>query len=82
MNQLDVISGRGGVLDAAIMENIGDTLSRYGIELVSVETKHLDLPDDNKNFDIIRIYSASPAATVFSASASACESIIAISLSV
>lgn len=49
MNQLDVISGRGGVLDAAIMENIGDTLSRYGIELVSVETKHLDLPDDNKN---------------------------------
>ncbi len=49
MNQLDVISGRGGVLDAAIMENIGDALSRYGIELVSVETKHLDLPDDNKN---------------------------------
>ena len=49
MNQLDVISGRGGVLDAAIMENIGDGLSRYGIALVSVETKHLDLPDDNKN---------------------------------
>lgn len=49
MNQNDVISGRNGVLDAAIMENIGDALSRYGIELVSVETKHLDLPDDNKN---------------------------------
>lgn len=49
MNQNDVISGRGGVLDAAIMENIGDALLRYGIELVSVETKHLDLPDDNKN---------------------------------
>lgn len=49
MNQFDVISGRGGVLDAAIMENIGDGLSRYGIALVSVQTKHLDLPDDNKN---------------------------------
>lgn len=49
MNQNDVISGRNGVLDAAIMENIGDALLRYGIELVSVETKHLDLPDDNKN---------------------------------
>ncbi|MDE6873433.1 MAG: protease modulator HflC [Lachnospiraceae bacterium] len=49
MNQNDVISGRNGVLDAAIMDNIGDALSRYGIELVSVETKHLDLPDDNKN---------------------------------
>lgn len=49
MNQIDVISGRNGVLDAAIMENIGDALSRYGIELISVETKHLDLPDDNKN---------------------------------
>lgn len=49
MNQNDVISGRNGVLDAAIMDNIGDALSRYGIQLVSVETKHLDLPDDNKN---------------------------------
>lgn len=49
MNQIDVISGRGGVLDAAIMENIDDALLRYGIELISVETKHLDLPDDNKN---------------------------------
>lgn len=49
MNQNDVISGRDGALDAAIMENIGDALARYGIELISVETKHLDLPDDNKN---------------------------------
>ncbi len=49
MNQSDVISGRDGALDAAIMVNIGDALARYGIELISVETKHLDLPDDNKN---------------------------------
>ena len=49
MNQSDVISGRDGALDAAIMENIGNALARYGIELISVETKHLDLPDDNKN---------------------------------
>lgn len=49
MNQADVISGRGGVLDAAIMQNIGNALDRYGIQLISVETKHIDLPDDNKN---------------------------------
>lgn len=49
LNQSDVISGRDGALDAAIMVNIGDALKRYGIELISVETKHLDLPDDNKN---------------------------------
>lgn len=27
---------------------VGDTLSQYGIQLIAVETKHLDLPDDNK----------------------------------
>ena len=49
MNQTDVISGRDGELDQAIKDNIGDSMTRYGIELVSVETKHLDLPNDNKN---------------------------------
>lgn len=49
MNQNEVISGRDGVLDATIMETIGSSMERYGIELISVETKHLDLPDDNKN---------------------------------
>ena len=49
MNQNDVISCRGGELDKSILENIGNSLERYGIELISVETKHLDLPDDNKN---------------------------------
>ena len=30
------------------MDNIGDTLDQYGIELLSFETKQLDLPSDNK----------------------------------
>ena len=46
--QDDVISGRDGELSAAIVENIGDTLDQYGIELLSFETKQLDLPSDNK----------------------------------
>ena len=49
MTQEEVISGRDGELTAAIMENIGDTLSQYGIELLAVETKSLDLPDENKD---------------------------------
>jgi modulator of FtsH protease HflC len=48
MNQAEVISGRDGELSAAIMANIGNTMQQYGIELLSVETKHLDLPSDNK----------------------------------
>lgn len=46
--QAEVISGRDGELDQAFMDNIGDTLSNYGITLISVETKHLDLPAGNK----------------------------------
>jgi len=46
--QADVISGRDGKLSKEIMNNIGDTMNQYGIELISVETKHLDLPSDNK----------------------------------
>lgn len=48
MTQEEVISGRDGELTAAIMANIGDTLDQYGIELLAVETKSLDLPDENK----------------------------------
>lgn len=48
MDQADVISGRDGKLSQDFMDNIGDTMSQYGIELISVETKHLDLPSDNK----------------------------------
>ena len=46
--QSDVISGRDGELAADIRDGVGDTLTQYGIELIAVETKHLDLPDDNK----------------------------------
>lgn len=49
MSQEEVISGRDGELTAAIMDNIGDTLEQYGIELLAVETKSLDLPDENKD---------------------------------
>lgn len=46
--QEDVISGRDGKLAEMIMAAIGDNLSQYGIAVIAVETKRLDLPDDNK----------------------------------
>ena len=48
ISQEDVISGRNGTLSEAIIANIGDSLEQYGIELLSFETKKLDLPNDNK----------------------------------
>lgn len=48
MNQDEVISGRSGLLSESVMENIGDNMSQYGIELITFDTKQLDLPDDNK----------------------------------
>ncbi len=48
MSQNDVISGRDGELTAAIINNIGNTMDQYGITLLTVETKRLDLPSDNK----------------------------------
>lgn len=49
MDQNDVISSRKGGLDEKIMDNIGDSMEQYGVTIVSVETKRLDLPEDNKN---------------------------------
>ena len=46
--QEEVISGRDGELSQAIMANVGDKFSQYGLELLAVETKQLDLPNDNK----------------------------------
>lgn len=43
-----VITGRDGELSTAIIANIGTSLNQYGIELLSFETKQLDLPNDNK----------------------------------
>lgn len=48
MNQDDIITSRDGELSESIMNNIGNNMEQYGIELVSVETKRLDLPADNK----------------------------------
>lgn len=48
MTQAEIISGRDGTLVNAIMKNIGSSFDRYGIDLIAVETKKIDLPDDNK----------------------------------
>ncbi len=48
LSQNDVISGRDGELSEAIMNNIGTSVDQYGIKLLAVETKKLDLPADNK----------------------------------
>ena len=49
LEQTEVINGRDGELTQMIMGNIGDSMEQYGIELITVEIKRLDLPDDNKN---------------------------------
>ena len=48
MNQEDVISGRNGKLSEDMMSAVGNVMEQYGIHLVSIEMKHLDLPSDNK----------------------------------
>ena len=50
MKQEDVISGRDGELAARITEHVNDTteFSGYGIEVLAIETKRIDLPDENK----------------------------------
>ena len=46
--QEEVISGRDGELSKAIMNSVGDKFNQYGLELLAIETKQLDLPNDNK----------------------------------
>lgn len=48
MSQDEVITSRDEELMDAILENIGDNMDAYGITLLAVETKKLDLPADNK----------------------------------
>ena len=48
MKQEDVISGRDGLLAQKIMDNVGDTFDKYGITILAIETKRIDLPDENK----------------------------------
>lgn len=46
--QEEVVSDRTGKLARDITDTAKPNFSQYGIELLSVETKHLDLPYDNK----------------------------------
>lgn len=48
MTQAQVISGRSGLLAQTITQGVDSSIAQYGIQLLAVETKHLDLPDDNK----------------------------------
>ena len=57
LNQETIISGRDGEVVELVMENIGNSFERYGIEMLAVETKTLDLPDDNKSAVYTRMIS-------------------------
>ena len=46
--QAEIVSDRTGTLAADITEVAKPNFAQYGIELIAVETKHLDLPWDNK----------------------------------
>lgn len=48
MTQEEVISGRSDELQSAIIATIGTSVQQYGIHILEVETKRLDLPSDNK----------------------------------
>ena len=48
MDQAEIIENRNGKLALDIKENIAATLDGYGITVLAVETKSLDMPDDNK----------------------------------
>ena len=48
MKQEAVISGRDGELAAAIMDNFEQNFDDYGLTVLAIETKRIDLPDENK----------------------------------
>jgi len=48
MDQSEIIENRDGKLAMDISSNIGNSLDDYGIVVLAVETKSLDMPDDNK----------------------------------
>lgn len=48
MDQAEIIENRNGKLALDISSNIGNSLDEYGIQVLAVETKSLDMPDDNK----------------------------------
>lgn len=49
LTQEEVISGRDGELAEMLTESLGSNLEAYGIKIEKIETKMLDLPDENKD---------------------------------
>lgn len=49
LTQEEVISGRDGELATLLTEKLGTNLESYGIKVEKIETKMLDLPDENKD---------------------------------
>ena len=48
LTQEEVISGRDGELAELLTKSLGTNLEAYGIKVEKIETKMLDLPDENK----------------------------------
>ena len=48
LSQEEVISGRDGELADQLTKSLGTNLETYGIKVEKIETKMLDLPDENK----------------------------------
>lgn len=49
LTQEEVISGRDGELAEILTESLGTNLEAYGIKIEKIETKMLDLPEENKD---------------------------------
>ena len=57
LKQEEVISGRDGELAAMIRQSVGDKLVPNGITILDIETKMLDLPEENKQAVYTRMIS-------------------------
>ncbi len=57
LTQEDVISGRDGELAQLVTETLGTNLESYGIKVNKIETKMLDLPEENKDSVYTRMIS-------------------------
>ena len=57
LTQEEVISGRDGELADMLTENLGSSLASYGVRVEKIETKMLDLPNENKDAVYTRMIS-------------------------
>ncbi len=57
LTQEEVISGRDGDLAQMLTDNLGTSLASYGIKVEKIETKMLDLPEENKDAVYTRMIS-------------------------